>query len=127
MPGLLRLKKTYLIGPLSNGSLMLLAGMAKRAGIPWDFVLSSDMPMAYKRDPKVYQTAVRLLGIQPNELMLGAAHNDDLQAARAEGLATAYINRPTEYGQDQKKDFEAEEDYDVIVDSVEDLASEMGC
>lgn len=127
VPGLLRLKKTYLIGPLSNGSLMLLAGMAKRAGIPWDFVLSSDMPMAYKRDPKVYQTAVRLLGIQPNELMLGAAHNDDLQAARAEGLATAYINRPTEYGQDQKKDFEAEEDYDVIVDSVEDLASEMGC
>lgn len=127
IPGLLRLKKNYMIGPLSNGSLWLLASMAKNAGIPWDFVLSSDMPQAYKRDPKVYQTAVRLLGIEPGELMLGAAHNDDLQAARKEGLATAYINRPTEYGQDQVKDMAAEMEYDVVVSSIEELATEMGC
>ena len=127
IPGLLRLKRKFMIGPLSNGSLWLLSSMAKNAGIPWDFVLSSDMPQAYKRDPKVYQTAVRLLGIEPGELMMGAAHNDDLQAARAEGLATAYINRPTEYGQDQVKDFEATEDYDVVVSSMEELATEMGC
>lgn len=127
IPGLLRLKKKFLIAPLSNGSLMLLANMAKNAGLPWDFIYSSDMHMAYKRDPEVYRNAVRLLGVKPGEVMMGAAHNDDLEAARKEGLRTAYINRPTEYGVDQVKDFEATSNYDVIVDSVEDLAEALGC
>jgi 2-haloacid dehalogenase len=106
---------------------MLLANMAKHAGLPWDFIYSSDMHMAYKRDPEVYRNAVRLLGVKPGEVMMGAAHNDDLEAARKEGLRTAYINRPTEYGVDQVKDFEATSNYDVIVDSVEDLAEALGC
>lgn len=127
VPGLLRIKTKYLISPLSNGSLMLLTSMAKRAGLPWDFVLSSDMPMAYKRDPEVYRTAVRLLGIEPHELMLGAAHNDDLEAAKREGLCTGYINRPTEYGIDQVKDFEATGNWEIIADSVEDMADKLGC
>ncbi len=127
IPGLIRLKSKYLISPLSNGSLVLLASMAKRAGLPWDFVFSSDMPKAYKRDPKVYRSAVELLGIEPHQLMLAAAHNDDLAAARTEGLRTGYINRPTEYGADQVKDFEAEEGWDVITDSVEGLADQLGC
>ena len=83
--------------------------------------------MAYKRDPEVYRNAVRLLGVKPGEVMMGAAHNDDLEAARKEGLRTGYINRPTEYGVDQVKDFEATSNYDVIVDSVEDLAEALGC
>lgn len=127
VPGLLRLKKKFLIAPLSNGSLVLLASMAKRAGIPWDFVFSSDMHKAYKRDPKVYDNAVALLGIKPGELMMGAAHNDDLEAARKQGLRTAYINRPYEYGVDQKKDFKADSDWDIICDTVEELATAMGC
>lgn len=126
VPGLIRLKKKFLIAPLSNGSLALLAGMAKRAGIPWDFVFSSDMHKAYKRDPHVYRNAVALLGMEPGEVMMGAAHNDDLEAAREQGLRTAYINRPTEYGVDQKKDFEATSDWDIIVDSVEGVADAMG-
>lgn len=127
IPGLLRLKKAHLIAPLSNGSLVLLSSMAKRAGIPWDFVFSSDMHKAYKRDPKVYQNAIALLGFEPHEVMMGAAHNDDLEAARAEGMRTAYINRPTEYGVDQSKDFEATSDWDIITDSVEGVADAMGC
>lgn len=127
IPGLLRLKKTYLIAPLSNGSLVLLSSMAKRAGIPWDFVFSSDMHRAYKRDPKVYRNAIALLGFEPHQVMMGAAHNDDLEAAREEGMRTAYINRPTEYGVDQSKDFEATSDWDIIADTVEDVAEAMGC
>ena len=127
IPGLLRLKTKYLISPLSNGSLTLLSSMAKRAGIPWDFVFSSDMHKAYKRDPAVYRNAIALLGMEPGEVMMGAAHNDDLEAARAEGMRTAYINRPTEYGVDQTVDFEATSDWDVIVDSVEGAADAMGC
>jgi 2-haloacid dehalogenase len=127
IPGLLRLKKKFLIAPLSNGSLTLLASMAKRAGIPWDFVFSSDMHKAYKRDPRVYQNAIALLGMDPHEVMMGAAHNDDLEAARAQGMRTAYINRPTEYGVDQSKDFEATSDWDIITDSAEGVADAMGC
>jgi len=127
IPGLNRIKAKYLISPLSNGSLTLLTTMAKRAGLPWDFVFSSDMPKAYKRDPKVYRNAVELLGIEPHELMLGAAHNDDLEAARTEGLRTGYINRPYEYGVDQVKDFDADSDWDIIADSVEDMANKLGC
>lgn len=127
IPGLLRLKRKFLIAPLSNGSLMLLASMAKNAGLPWDFIYSSDMHMAYKRDPEVYRNAVRLLGVKPEEVMMGAAHNDDLEAARKEGLRTAYINRPTEYGEDQVKDFKATSNWDIIVDTVEDMAAQLGC
>lgn len=126
VPGLLRLKKKFLIAPLSNGSLTLLANMAKRAGLPWDFVFSSDMHKAFKRDPRVYQNAIALLGMQPHEVMMGAAHNDDLEAAREQGMRTAYVNRPTEYGVDQKKDFEATSDWDIIVDDVEGIAEAMG-
>ncbi len=127
IPGLLRIKKKFLIAPLSNGSLMLLSNMAKRAGIPWDFVFSSDMHQAYKRDPKVYQNAIALLGVAPYEVMMGAAHNDDLKAAQTEGMRTAYINRPTEYGVDQVKDFEATGSYDIVAASVEEVAGQLGC
>ncbi len=126
VPGLRRLKAKYLIAPLSNGSLVLLSSMAKRAGIPWDFVFSSDMHKAYKRDPKVYQNAVALLGFKPEEVMMGAAHNDDLEAARKEGLRTGYINRPYEYGIDQNRDFDATSNWDVICTSVEVVADVMG-
>jgi len=126
VPGLIRLKSKYLISPLSNGSLVLLATMGKQAGIPWDFVFSSDMHKAYKRNPAVYRNAIALLGFEPGEVMMGAAHNDDLEAARKEGMRTAYINRPYEYGVDQVKDFEATSDWDIIADDMGGIADAMG-
>jgi 2-haloacid dehalogenase len=125
--GLRRIKTKFMISPLSNGSLTLLATMAKRAGLPWDFIFSSDMHRAFKPDPAVYQNAARLLNLEPNNIMMAAAHNADLEAARNEGMRTAYINRPTEYGVDQKADFAATSDWDLITSSVEDLAHQLGC
>ena len=127
VPGLKRIKSKFLISPLSNGSVVLLSTIAKRAGIPWDFIFSSDMHRAFKRNPAVYQNAIRLLGMAPDEIMMTAAHNDDLEAARKEGMRTAYINRPTEYGIDQKVDFEATSDWDIIADSVEGVADRLDC
>jgi 2-haloacid dehalogenase len=127
IPGLKRIKSKHMISPLSNGSVMLLATMAKRAGIPWDFIFSSDMHRAFKRNPAVYQNAIRLLGVEPHEIMMTAAHNDDLEAARKEGMRTAYINRPYEYGADQKVDFEATSDWDIIADTVEGVADQLDC
>ena len=127
LPGLIRIRFKFMISPLSNGSLMLLATMAKRAGLPWDFILSSDMHRAYKRDPAVYKSAIRLLNLEPEQVMMVAAHNDDLEAARREGMRTAYINRPTEYGIDQSDDIAATSNWTFVADSVEDLANQLDC
>lgn len=125
VPGLLQLKPTHLISPLSNGSLILLSSMAKRAGIPWDFIFSSNTFNAYKPDAAVYLGAIRLLDLKPEEVMMVAAHNDDLAAARSHGMRTAYINRPYEYGVDQKADFEATENWDIITDTVSGVADAL--
>ena len=125
IPGLTKIKSKFLIGPLSNGSLMLLAKMAKRAAIPWDFILSSDTFKAYKRDPSVYLGAIDLIGVKAREILMVAAHNDDLEAARSHGMRTAFVNRSYEYGVDQTKDFKAEAEWDFISESIEDLADQL--
>ena len=63
----------------------------------------------------------------PDEIMMVAAHNADLEAARNEGMRTGYINRPTEYGVDQTVDFEATSDWDIIANSVEEVADGLDC
>jgi 2-haloacid dehalogenase len=126
VPGLLRLKRGYIISPLSNGATVLLVNMAKRAGIPWDMILSSDVTRAYKRDPRAYQGACAALAMQPHEVMMCAAHNDDLEAARGQGMRTAYINRPYEYGADQTKDFQADSDWDIVTDHIGGIAAALG-
>ena len=94
--GLHRLKSRWAVSTLSNGNVSLLVDMAKNAGLPWDCVLSAELARRYKPDPEVYLMAARLLGCVPGELMMVAAHVDDLQAARACGLRTAYVHRPLE-------------------------------
>ena len=97
--GLHRLKERYTITTLSNGNLSLLTNMAKRAGLPWDCVLSAEMFGHYKPDPEVYLGCAEILDVAPDEVMLVAAHPSDLRAARAAGLRTAYVDRPLEWGQ----------------------------
>ncbi|MEM8795077.1 MAG: haloacid dehalogenase type II [Pseudomonadota bacterium] len=126
IPGMIRLKPHYLLSPLSNGSIILLSTLAKRTGLPFDFVFSSDTFRAFKRDPAVYLGAIAMLGLAADEIMMVAAHNDDLEAARSHGMRTAYVNRPYEYGSDQTVDYEADEDWDVITDTIGGLAYALG-
>ncbi len=126
VPGLTRMKQRYLLAPLSNGNVSLLANMAKRAGLPWDLVLSAELFRHYKPDPEVYDGACALLDLAPGEVMMVAAHNDDLRAARARGLKTAFVARPTEYGPRQSKDFRAEEAFEVVATDMVDLAAQLG-
>jgi 2-haloacid dehalogenase len=124
--GLRRLKARYVIGTLSNGNVALLVDMAKHADLPWDVVFSAETFQAYKPLPATYLGAARLLDLRPRELMLCAAHNDDLAAARAQGLRTAFVPRPTEYGPNQRKDLVAEQDWDVVAVDFLDLAERLG-
>lgn len=125
--GLTRLKSRYIIGTLSNGNVGLLTRLGKNAGLPWDVVLGAETARAYKPMPQAYLEAARLLNLAPQQVMLVAAHNGDLAAAAASGLATAFVARPTEYGPHQKADFKAERDWDVVADSFLGVAEAMGC
>jgi 2-haloacid dehalogenase len=49
----------------------------------------------------VYQAAAAALGCAPAEVLMVAAHTDDLLAAAAAGLRTAHIARPDEKGPGQ--------------------------
>jgi 2-haloacid dehalogenase len=101
---LLRLKSRYTLCTLSNGNIGLLTNMAKRVGLPWDCILSAEVFRAYKPDPATYLGVAKVFDVAPDQVMLCAAHHDDLAAARACGLQTAYIERPLEFGADQVKD-----------------------
>jgi 2-haloacid dehalogenase len=96
--GLTRLKSRYVIAPLSNGNLSLLTDLAKYAKLPWDCVLSTELVRRYKPDPDTYLMAADFFSVAPSALVMVAAHESDLEAARALGLRTAYVHRPREFG-----------------------------
>jgi 2-haloacid dehalogenase len=125
--GLLRLKSRYLITPLSNGNIGLLTRMAKRAGLPWDCILSAEVFRAYKPDPATYMGVAQVFDVAPSQVMLCAAHHDDLQAARACGLRTAYIERPLEFGAAQPKDVSPQPGNELHARDFLDLAAQLGC
>ncbi|KTT14453.1 haloacid dehalogenase type II [Pseudacidovorax intermedius] len=125
--GLARLKRRYTICPLSNGNIGLLTNMAKRAGLPWDCVLSAEVFKAYKPDPRTYLGVAGIFDLPPNRVMLAAAHHSDLAAARHCGLATAYIERPAEFGPGQPKDVSPQPGNDLHARDIGHLADLLGC
>ena len=125
--GLTRLKQRFTICSLSNGNLGLLTNMAKQAGLPWDCVLSAEVFRAYKPDPATYLGVAQVFDLSPHEVMLCAAHHDDLAAARSCGLHTAYIERPIEFGASQIKDVSPQAGNDLHARDLMALADLLGC
>ena len=124
--GLTRLKATRIIAPLSNGNIVLMLDMAKRAGIPWDAILGAEVVQAYKPMPEAYLRTADVLGLRPEQMCLVAAHNNDLAAARQCGYRTAFVARPTEHGPGQTTDLKAEADWDAVARDFNDLADKVG-
>ena len=125
--GLTRLKTRHTICSLSNGNIGLLTNMAKRAGLLWDCVLSAEVFRAYKPDPATYLGVARVFDVAPGDVMLVAAHQDDLAAARACGLRTAYIERPLEFGAQHPKDVSPDAANTFHAKSLVHLAEQLGC
>ncbi|MCA2241933.1 haloacid dehalogenase type II [Mycobacterium sp. WUMAC-067] len=123
--GIEAMRRHVIVGPLSNGNTGLLVEMAKYAGLPWDVVLGSDVSRAYKPDARAYHTPARLLGLEPGEVMLVAAHTADLEAARSSGLATGFVARPQEYGPGQAADPAPSDAWDVAGASLVELARSL--
>jgi 2-haloacid dehalogenase len=125
--GLTRLKRKFILATLSNGNVALLVNMAKRAGLPWDAILGAEVARHYKPQPEAYLRTADLLGLAPDQCMMVAAHNSDLIAAGKLGFRTAFVPRRTEYGPNQTADLTAEREYDVLAESLVDLAAQLGC
>ncbi len=123
--GLSMLKRRFVVTPLSNGNFSLLIAMAKRAGLPWDCIVSAELFRHYKPDRETYLGTADLLGIAPDELMLVAAHPDDLRAARSCGLATGYVVRPLEFGPGRPPYAVTDGEFDVVATDFVDLATRL--
>jgi 2-haloacid dehalogenase len=126
--GLTRIKKKYVIAPLSNGNIALMTNLSKFGGLPWDAILGSELARHYKPDREVYVSAYYYLDLKPEEVMMCAAHASDLQAARRSGLRTGFIDRPNEYGNGPAgvPDKARPGDFEVVSVSIIDLAQQMG-
>jgi len=124
--GLALLKTKFILATLSNGNVSLLVDMARFAGLPWDMVLSAEIFRHYKPDPETYLGAAELLGCKPQEVMMVAAHPNDLRAAAKLGFRTAFVPRPQEHG-DRNPNATTDTDFDVIATDFEDLAGKLGC
>ena len=98
LEGTARLKSRFVLASLSNGNVALMVDMARRAGLPWDVILGAEVARAYKPSPEAYDSAARMLALQPSECLMVAAHPTDLAAAATRGFRTAYVHRPLERG-----------------------------
>ena len=123
--GLTRLKKKFIIAPLSNGNISLMTDLAKHSGLPWDVILGAELVNHYKPDREVYQSAADILDLKPADVMMVAAHLGDLRAAKQVGLRTAFVVRPKEYGPDGKPDLKAD-GVDFSATDFNDLARQLG-
>jgi len=124
--GLTRLKKKFIIAPLSNGNIGLMTDLAKHAGLPWDCILGAELVRHYKPDREVYQSAADFLGLNLGEVMMVAAHLGDLRAAKGVGLRTGFVPRPQEYGPGGKPDLQPDSAVDVTAKDFNDLAGKLG-
>ncbi len=126
--GLTRLKKKYVIAPLSNGNIALMTELSKFGGLPWDAILGAELVRHYKPDREVYVSAYYYLDLKPEEVMMCAAHASDLQAARSNGLRTGCSFIAPEFGSGPigVLDRASSADFDLVSASIIDLAQQMG-
>ena len=123
--GLARLKRRFVLAPVSNGNISLMVDLARRNSFPWDAVLGAETAGDYKPKPRVYLSACEALDLPPGSCMMVAAHTSDLLAAAKVGLRTAHIARPNERGPG-KGEAKPHAPVDVAAADLEDLAVRLG-
>jgi 2-haloacid dehalogenase len=123
--GLTRLREKYIVATLSNGNVALLVNMAKYSGLPWDCIFSAELARVYKPAPGTYQMAVDLLGMRAEQVMMVAAHRDDLRAAQAVGMRAGFVLRPLEFGPQRIPDLTPDPTFDVVASDLVDLADQL--
>ena len=131
--GLKKLKTKFIIATQSNGNIALMVNMAKYSDLNWDVILGAEVLQHYKPDPQAYLKACKVLTLDPSECLMVAAHDDDLLAASKQGMKTAYVDRPHEFGKEklfdiaEVNDYKVNRNWDFISNDFNDLANQLGC
>ena len=131
--GLNALKKKYILATQSNGNIALIVNMAKFSNLNWDVILGAEVTGYYKPEPEAYLKACNALNFKTEECLMVAAHEDDLRAARQQGMKTAYVHRPFEYGKDklfdiaEVNDYKTDREWDIVSTDLKNLAKQLGC
>lgn len=125
--GLERLKRRFAIGPLSNGHIAGMLNLARFANLPWDVITGAEVAKSYKPTPQTYLKSAEAVELTPHEVSLVAAHNEDLAAARSCGLRTIFVRRPFEHGRKQTTDLEATQAWDIVANSLVEVAEALDC
>ena len=131
--GLNALKKKYILATQSNGNIALIVNMAKFSNLNWDVVLGAEVIGHYKPDPEAYLKACSALDLKTEECLMVAAHDDDLKAASLQGMKTAYVHRPFEYGRDKLfdiakvNDYKDNKEWNIVSSDLNDLAKQLSC
>ena len=131
--GINLLKKKYILATQSNGNIALIVNMAKFSNLNWDVVLGAEVIGHYKPEPEAYLKACNALNFKTEECLMVAAHDDDLKAASLQGMKTAYVHRPFEYGRDklfdiaEVNDYKGDREWDIVSRDLNDLANQLGC
>ena len=131
--GLNKLKKKFILATQSNGNIALMVNMAKYSKLSWDVILGAEVLGHYKPEPEAYIKACKALNLKSSECLMVAAHDDDLKAASLQGMKTAYVHRPFEYGKDklfdiaEVNDYKGNRNWDIMSKDFNDLAFKLGC
>jgi 2-haloacid dehalogenase len=126
-PGLERLARRFTVTTLSNGNRSQQAALIRFAGLPFQRLISAEDFRHYKPDPEVYLGAASVLGLDPGQVIMVAAHKSDLRAAQAAGMRAAFVERPLEKGPDGGADLLPDPHAEVQATDFMDLAGKLGC
>lgn len=121
-----RLRARYIVASFTILSVSLIVDTARANGLSWDAVISCEMIGTYKLRPEAYQTAAKWLQLPPENILMVACHNFDLDAAKTQGFRTAFVRRPDEWGAAGPPDPEPNPAHDIIVDDFPGLAEALG-
>lgn len=120
-----RLRERYTVVVLTVMSTAIAVDSSKHNGVEWDAILSCEFLGHYKPEPEAYLSGLRLLGVEPGQAMMCAAHPGDLRAAMAAGLRSAYVPRPGEQGEGNDPDLSPQPDFDINGADFTDLADQL--
>ena len=120
-----KLRETYMVCSFTILSYRIIIDTARKNQLSWDAVFSCEGIKKYKILPEAYQSVARSLQLEPEQCLMVACHNFDLDAAKGVGFKTAFVRRPDEWGAEGPPDPNPNPDHDIIVDSFPDLLKKL--
>ena len=120
-----KLREMHIVCSFTILSYRIIIDTARKNGLAWDAVFSCEGIKKYKLLPEAYQTVAQNLQLEPEQCLMVACHNFDLDAAKSVGFKTAFVRRPDEWGAEGPPDPTPNPDHDIIVDNFPELLKRL--